>query len=114
MILSFHLGMPNCPSWNGKWSGEGRKYVIVKTFRSKKSVEKAKNILSKGYYYYRWPDGWGASITVQEVDSKQAAKLRRESNGFCGYDWMVDTICEFGKPLADHELKGVVSKSISM
>lgn len=32
MILAFHLSMPNCASWDGRWSGEGRKYVIVITF----------------------------------------------------------------------------------
>lgn len=105
MILSFHLSMPNCASWDGKWSGEGKKYVIVKTFRGKKKVDKAKDILKRGYYHYCWPDGWGAGITVQEVDSSQAARLRKSSDGFCNYDWMVDSIIEFGKPLATHEIK---------
>lgn len=105
MILAFHLSMPNCASWNGRWSGDGRKYVIVKTFRGKKATEKAKKIRDTEYYHYSWPDGWGAGITVKEVDSSQAAKLRRESQGFGGYDWMVCTICDYGQPMADHELK---------
>jgi hypothetical protein len=104
MILAFNLSMPNCASWNGKWSGEDRKYVIVKTFRSKEAIEKARLILDKGYYYYGWSDGWGAGIKVKEVDSRQAAKLRKESDGFNGYDWMVKTICDYGKPMADHEV----------
>ena len=105
MTLAFHLGMANCPSWNGRWSGEGRKYVIVKTFRSKKAIEKAERIRDTKHYYYRWSDGWGASITVTEVDSSQAAKLRKESEGFNGYDWMVRTICDYGQPMADHEVR---------
>ena len=105
MILAFQLSMPNCASWNGRWSGEGRKYVIVKTFRGKKAVEKAEAILAKGYYHYSWSDGWGAGITVKEVNSSQAAKLRKESQGFSGYDWMVTTICDYGQPMADHEVR---------
>lgn len=105
MILAFYLSMPNCASWNGRWSGEGRKYVIVKTFRGKKQTEKAEKIRDTGYYHYRWSDGWGAGITVKQVDSSQAAKLRRESEGFSGYGWMVRTICDYGRPMADHELE---------
>ena len=109
MILAFHLGMPNCASWNGRWSGEGKRYVIVKTFRSAKAQEAARHILATGYYHYSWPDGWGAGITVSEVDSRQAAQLRKSSQGFAGYDWMVDTIVRYGKPLATHQLPDVAS-----
>lgn len=105
MILSFSLSMPNRNSWDHGWSGEGRKYVILKTFKSKKSIEKAQRLLRTGYFRYSWSDGWGAGITVREVDSIEARKLRKESKGFCGYNWMVDTILMYGKPMADHEVK---------
>lgn len=105
MILAFHLSMPNCASWNGRWSGKGRKYVIVKTFRTKKAIAKATTIRDKGYYHYSWSDGWGAGITVKEVEKGEAAKLRKESQGFAGYNWMVDTICDYGKLMADHEVR---------
>jgi hypothetical protein len=105
MILAFRLSMPNCASWNGKWSGEGRKYVIVKTFKSKKQIEQAQSIVKTGYYHYSWSDGWGAGIRVSEVDSAQARKLRKESQGFAGYNWMVDSIMQYGKILADHEIQ---------
>jgi hypothetical protein len=95
--------MPNRGSWNGRWSGEDKLYVVTRTFRGE-SIEKAKEILAKGYYHYSWDDGWGVGITVEEVDSKEAAKLRRKSAGFCGYDWMVKTIIEHGQPLASHEV----------
>lgn len=109
MMLAFFLGMPGCPSWNGRWSGEGRKYVIIKTFRSKKDIEKAKQILNQRYFTYKWSDGWMASITVKEVDSQEANRLRKSSNGFHGYDWMVDTICLYGQPMATHEVKDYIS-----
>lgn len=108
MILAFTLSMPGCPSWNGKWSGEGRKYVIVKTFTSKE-LANAVLILNERSFSYRWDDGWHACIDVHEVNSSQAAKLRKESDGFCGYDWMVDTIVKYGKPLGAHEIEKHVS-----
>lgn len=104
MILAFELTMPNVGSWNGRWSGEGGAYIITKTFRSQQDVENAIKIRDKGYYHYSWNDGWGAGIHVSEVDSRDAAKLRKRSKGFCGYEWMVDTIIKYGKPLATHEI----------
>lgn len=94
--IAFTLGMPNRASWNGKWSGEDRLYVIVRTFNGKKGSEHADKILSSPYYYYNFGDGWGASVTAKEVDGKESARLKRKSNGFCGYDWMVDSICREG------------------
>lgn len=94
--LSFKLSMPGCPSWNGKWSGEGRNYVIVRDF-SKKSDNIANDILKNGDYGYSWSDGWYASINVSEVTSKEKRQLKKNSNGFCGYDWMIDSIIKNGK-----------------
>lgn len=105
MILAFELSMPGRNSWNGGWSGEKKRYIIVKSFRGKKQEEKAAKILARGYYTYCWEDGWRAGISVTQVDAKQAASLRRVSDGFCGYNWMVQTILDYGEPMADHEVK---------
>ncbi len=120
MILVFKLSMPNCNSWNGKWSGQGRQYLKVVNFgTSKKGIEKAKKILNvpaaqrhaiddSGSYYYDFGDGWGAGISVFIVDgSKEAAMLRRKSHGFCNYDWMVDSIMDYGKILNNDERKAI-------
>jgi len=96
MILSFTLSMPNNNSWNGKWSGEDDLYVVVKTIRSNK---KAQEILDGSSYYYNFGDGWGASISVEEVDAAKARKLRKRSKGFCGYNWMIEDIELYGKIL---------------
>ena len=104
MILSFELSMPGRSSWDGRWSGENRLHCIVKSFRGEKQVKEAFRILSSEPYRYLWDDGWSARIGVREVDSKEANKLRRKSDGFCGYDWMVDTIIKYGKPLATHQI----------
>jgi hypothetical protein len=61
-------------------------------------------------YTYSWSDGWGASIDVREVGRKEAVRLRRKSAGFSGYDWMVNTIIKYGKPMADHEIVEFLEK----
>ena len=102
--------MTSCPSWNGKWSGEGRKYVIVKTFTGVKGGAQAQKIIAEKSYWYSWDDGWCASIRVQEVDGKMAAKLRKESDGFSGYEWMVESILRHGVILADHQVADFLAK----
>ncbi len=81
----------------GKWTGGGKPYVRVRRYPS----DHADKILARGSYYYNFGDGWGASVAVEQVDSKEAAKLRRRSAGFCGYDWMIDSIERHGRILAD-------------
>ncbi len=87
--------MPCAPSWNGKWSGDGEFYAIVQKF-SVKQYEKARKILEGEYYQYRFGDGWVAGIDAKEVDAKEAKKIKKNSLGFCGYDWMVDSIIKDG------------------
>ncbi len=89
MTLVFVLSMPGCASWNGRWSGEGKLYSIVRRFRGKSP--------EPGHYSYAWPDGWRASVEVRQVDFSEARRLRRNSKGFCGYDWMVDSIVKHGR-----------------
>lgn len=103
MIISFTLTMPNRSSWNGKWSGEDRYYAITRSF-TKRQEDKARKILESGSYYYRWDDGWGASVFVKEVTSAEAAKIRKRSNGFCGYEWMVNSIINHGQIFSDHQI----------
>ena len=104
MLVAFTLSMPGANSWNGRWSGESRLYCVVRSFRGAKEEAVARERLAKGYYSYSWDDGWRAGIAVKEVDRKEAASLRRKSCGFNGYDWMIDTIIKYGKPMADHEV----------
>jgi len=79
MILCYELSMPGSPSWNGKWSGEGRCFAIIRSYRGKAREEK-------------WNDGWCAKVSVRKVDNKEAARMRRKTIGFAAYDWMVDSI----------------------
>lgn len=101
MKVAFILSMPNRASWNGRWSGEDNVYARVKSFTTKKAKEKAMGLI--GNHYYRWSDGWGANVKVKEVDAKEARRLSRVSQGFCGYDWMIDSLLLNGAIYASHD-----------
>ena len=98
MLVAYDLSMPGKASWNGKWSGENRPYVRVRNISKKLAGECAiEEILRLGTFTYRWDDGWCAVVTVHKADAKDAAKLRKKSVGFYGYDWMIDSIMAVGK-----------------
>lgn len=99
-ILCFELSMPRVASWKGPWSGEGRSCARIRRFGpSKVTKEKAARNLAAGSYYYNFGDGWRASVDVREVTAREAAKLERNSAGFCGYDWMIESIIRDGEIL---------------
>ena len=101
MILSFSLSMPNVASWDGKWSGESKNYVkVVNLGRGKSNEQRAGEILDTGYFHYAFGDGWTAGVEVKEVDSREVAAIRKKSDGFCGYDWMINSIIREQKIVA--------------
>jgi hypothetical protein len=89
-MIVFELTMPHKGSWNGKWSEEGTCFARTRSER----------IVPKEYwnenFYYRWDDGWSACVSVEKVDCKEGNELRKKSKGFCGYNWMVDSIIKKG------------------
>lgn len=93
--LCFTLSMPRRGSWNGGWSGAERYYAIVQAFKA----ATAEKILAGGPYGYHWSDGWGANVTVTETTGAGARGIRKKSNGFCGYEWMIESIVRHGKIL---------------
>ena len=101
MLISFELSMPGNNAWNGRWSGEGNCYAVVKAFR------KMPDTFKLGYYDYNFGDGWRAAVSVREITRGAAQKLGRQSRGFCGYDWMIDEIIKFGriKTLAERTVR---------
>jgi len=92
----FRLSMPNTGSWNGRWSGEGVNYVIVRIIPEARVAELG---IPKSWYY-AWDDGWGASVSGRVMEK---GERRPNSDGFCGYDWMVDNIIRWGTPKCQHE-----------
>lgn len=104
MLVAFTLSMPGVNSCNGQWSGAGRCYAIVKSFTGKRAEAIKDTIVYKGYFTHTFSDGWMAAVTVEEVNRSAAAKLRRNSVGFNGYDWMVRDIIELGRIRTQEEL----------
>ena len=90
-MIAFELTMPNVGSWNGIWSGANRRYI--KTFPERKVP---KELWGKSFYY-RWDDGWGASISVEKISCAEAKKLERISSGFLSYGWMIESIIKNGE-----------------
>lgn len=87
-MIIFELSMPNIGSWDRKWSGESRVYIIAKPNRVV-----PEEIIGNSFYY-DFGDGWGASISVSKMSNLDAKKIMNRSEGFEGYDWMVDSIIE--------------------
>ena len=95
--LIFELSMPNVASWNGKWSGEGNVYAIVKSMgSSKKAQAKIAGLLQAKSWYHHFGDGWSASVSVRAATPNEARAMRKKTRGFCGYDWMVNDILDHG------------------
>lgn len=102
-MLMFTLSMPSNNSWNRKWSGDGRMYARVR--KEPRDRARTDEILNQGSFHYGFGDGWCACVSVEQIDSKKAASVRRKSLGFCGYDWMIDEIIQLGriKTLAERQ-----------
>jgi hypothetical protein len=92
--IAFKLSMPRVNSWNGKWSGEEKLFAIVKSFRADSPL--LKNITDKAYWTYHFGDGWVAGVRAHFIDAKESKSIKKRSAGFCGYDWMVDSIIQHG------------------
>lgn len=87
--IEFKLSMPNRGSWNGRWSGENRDYLKYKTISDKWAESIGLKDKNTNSWYYGWNDGWGASVSARIMEQ---GEKKKKSMGFCGYDWMVDSI----------------------
>ena len=102
---SFELTMPNNNSWNGHWSGENDKYVKVRSMTEKNFKKSTIDIL--GNHYYNFGDGWGANVYVKEIDKSENGKIKRKNYLFCGYDWMIESIINYGEILNSIQVKKI-------
>ena len=109
MILAFELSMPSNNAWNGRWSGDGECYAIVRAFRKgwPTTIDGAP-IPERATYSFG--DGWVAAVSVREVNRGDAARLRRRTRGFCGYDWMVESLLCVGRILTREALREELQK----
>lgn len=97
-IYAFKLSMPNVGSWNGEWSGKKDLYIQFRKLTNKQITDSG---IKEGSHHYNFGDGWSANVSVSEIDSEEKRKLSKRSKGFAGYDWMIDSIIENQKIIAD-------------
>jgi len=105
MILSFELTMPNVGSWNGKWTGAEWPYFRCRTLSKKdgeKFMQEKTNARCRNFYY-NFRDGWGANVEVKVIDSYTRRKLEKITEGFCGYEWMIDSILKYDKIMTSRD-----------
>jgi hypothetical protein len=91
--VMFSLSMPGISSWNGKWSGEGKRYFITKTISDKLATRLGISDQKPTSWRYNWDDGWSAQVTATVLKKGERAG---KSDGFCGYGWMVSSILIHG------------------
>jgi hypothetical protein len=100
-VIWFVLRMRNTPTWNGRWSGAGDLYAK----RVNVSVKKAEELLKEGSFFFRWSDGWSCSVDVVKPHAAEARRMAKSTKGFCGYDWMINSILKYGQILDDDGVK---------
>jgi hypothetical protein len=94
MHFAFTLSMPSTGGAY-RWSGEERVYVCVKSFSQRSWKERLAKLV--GYHSYSFGDGWRPAVAVRVVNADEKKKLLKKSAGFCGYDWMVDSLIHHGE-----------------
>lgn len=101
-VVEFKLSMPGRSSWDGRWSGEGGNYVIRRELSSDalaRLFDLAPGDVDltscRRIWTHRWSDGWLAQIAARVVSDDE---MYTKSDGFCGYDWMVENILKKGDP----------------
>lgn len=90
--VMFTLSMPGRSSWDGRWSGQGRNYILVHRLGAKALAELMDGKPERSWFH-RWDDGWMACITARVLEPGSRVP---KSDGFCGYDWMVRNILDHG------------------
>lgn len=93
--LLFSLYMPNPPTYNSKWLLEEEDHTVARSFTDSEFAKLPDNIL--GVHFFYWDDGWIAQIFVRQVDLREKRNRLKKSSGFCGYEWMVESLIERGK-----------------
>lgn len=82
-------------------AGLSEAYVrLIALGRSQKASKRETEIVAGSPYFYSFGDGWAASVSARIVDATEARGLRKQSAGFCGYDWMIEEIRSHGRILS--------------
>ena len=97
--------MPGNNAWNGRWSGGGSLYAIVKKSRVLSMASTKVAELNGKSFGHNFGDGWRAGVSCRvPKDAKELRSIRKKSRRFCGYDWMVSNILSHGSASDKKEL----------
>lgn len=88
--VEFKLSMPHAGSWNRQWSSAGRNFTVTRRM----SELSASRLGIPRSWRHAWDDGWCAAIDARVMGKGERSE---KSHGFCGYEWMVDSIIRCGK-----------------
>ena len=80
-VLLFEYGHSKINTWNGHWTGEGKVF--------------AKEVFLT--FTHDFGDGWVAKITMTVGAKKDFEEIMKRSEGFLGYEWIIDSILKHGK-----------------
>ena len=95
--IIFELSMLGKGSWNGKWTGEDTLYARVRKIPEKDfKTSNYEDLMKQKSFDYNFGDGWCAEVKIYETDLKTTTKILKKSKGFCGYDWMIESIINDG------------------
>lgn len=100
-FLLFTLSMPNVGSWNGQWTGREKFYARVIPIKGKIGEERAEEILKVKNFYYNFGDGWGMNVEATRINAEESRKVKKNTSGFMGYDWAIDSIIKSLKIISD-------------
>lgn len=98
MLICFKLNLR--PSATTPYSSTSEQFYARVINLTPKIAEK---LLAPGWFTYCWEDGWSCGVDVSLVDAGEARKIRKKSNGFCGYDWMIDSLITDGRIITPTE-----------
>lgn len=103
-VLLFEYGHTNIGSWDGKWSGSGKVYAkeVNLTKGLKEHLEALGIDCGKGKnhtFHYDFKDGWACNVTMTVGTKTEFKEIMKHSQGFLGYDWMIDSILKYGRIL---------------
>ena len=101
-VLLFEYGHSRVGSWNGKWSGEGSVFAkeVLRTKERKQHLESLGIDCKKGAkhkFTHDFGDGWVAEINMTVGNKKDFKQIMNASQGFMGYEWIIDSILKHGK-----------------
>jgi hypothetical protein len=93
-LVEFELFMPYRPT--SSTFGKDKAFVVYRSlgFEDVVRLFNTSQTDARESWNHHWNDGWGARVDGRITAS---GEKRRKSDGFAGYEWMVDNIVRYGQ-----------------